>query len=669
MISRRAVIYATGAAAAALGGISARPANAAVSALPQLGKLAETPASASPAFIAGQGWFETALAEGEADGILRIAGADGQHWLRSNFAGALHPAWFAETADGPDDALRIQRAIDHAVHYGPFAIELGAARYNCLTRLVIDPTRIALQGAGAVLDFSAMQEPAQEPPVATLDDLAADVGWRREDGTFLRDEGEETSLIHELPLPLEGRYRVSLVVEALSGNSDFPALKVSLGEPKDTASGSITVTAPGQYDFEVEGPLPSARLTLGTDAAVRIKSLTVEAQGIRECMLIAADGSSAQYGHKWMTGIEVKGPGTGTALHGLRFETLADSRSSRYDLRDVTVRGFQTGFVFSHRSYLIRFTSLRCACDVGFHFLGGLSDAGELITLNGCVIDGGRIAVLNNDAEVAMFGTAIDFVDQVLVGAGRLTLHGCHLEVNRPKAADKPLFDLGRGTVSLEGGSFMVTGSGFEQGNLCDHIFELRSRGAVASMRNVSIYNLRSQSGALAGGPGRLDTALMRGSRPRHMAPIVQFDSARNLLGPLPHDLRVSATATGEFARFPTATDSFKVSPTHRYIWLFGRAPAGVELGLSLRLRSDTPGRVQVILQAFNGDVRAHIGDSWPVDVTKDWQKYTNNTANTHPASALDGRVPAGYGEVAMMLDLSALEGTIEIEDCFLCSV
>ena len=671
-MSRRGLIRAGWLTAAGLGAVFAgRRAHGDIAVQPRrLDDLARLQPGPTPLHVPGQGWFAAAPADGtEPDGILRLPGPDGSFWQRLDFDGIVDPAWFATDADGDDDAPMIQRAADHAERYGPFAIGLGSRRYMCMTALTIDPTRVALQGTGAILDFSRRPEPVVTAPLASLSDIAPDLGWTRQQGILSRDAGPATTLIHFLSLPDAGRYRIAFTVGALRGDVDYPSVTVSLSGARREAVSGVTAIASGTYMFEVEGPLTAARLTIETAAAVTIDSLTVTAQDRRECILIRATQDSPQYGHKWMSGIDVKGPGHGTALDGLRFETLIEAQSSRLALRDVTVRGFQTGLVLSHRSYLIHATGLRCACDIGLHVLGGLQDAGELISLYASVIDGGRIAILNEGAEITLFGTAIDFVDQVVVGSGRVTLQGCHLEVNRPKAADMPLIDLSWGDVTLIGGSFGVTGAGFDDGNQCDYIFHLRARAATALMRDVQIYNLRSQSGALAGGPGRLDVERVVGRRRRHMAPIVQFDPARNLLGPMPLDLRTSAAADGTFERFPTDAQSFKVSAAYRYVWLVGRTGPGVELGAAFQVRSDTPGTITAQLQALDGDRRVPIGDAWPVTVTADWQTYRNNSGDTHPSASTDGRMPSGCSEVALMLDLSSLTGTVEVADIFLSAV
>ena len=672
MISRRYLFHVASLATAALGGGGlAAPARGATGAL-RLGDLAGLPAGAdaAPRHIAGQGWFEPAdPAGGEADGILRIAGADGRHWLRSGFAGALDPGWFRQPDDGPDDALAIQRACDHAARFGPFAVELGSRRYLCRSALTIDPVRVVLRGSGAVLDFSSMPEPPARDPVMVLSELPAEPGWRHEGGAFHRDEAPAEPLSHFLSLPEPGRYRITVTVGALSGSADYPAIYLTMNGTDREPLGGMTMISPGRYDFEVEGPQSAAKLSIETDCAVRIDRLEIQPQGRRECVLIQSGEESPQYGHLWMEGVTLAGPGQGTALHGMRFETLAEARSSRLEMRNVSVAGFETGLIFSHRAYLIRATGLRCACEgTGLHFLAGLDDAGELISLYGSTIEASRVAIRNNGGELAMFGTAIDFVDQVFVGTGRLMLRGCHLETNRPKAADLPLFDLGNGDLSIESGSFMVTGSGFEHGNQCDHIFELRSRGATAMMRDVSIYNLRSQSGALAGGPGRLDTAQIRGGRPRHMAPVVQFSPERNLLGPLPHDLRGSDSPSGDFTRLPADGAAVTIPPEIRHVWLFAQAVPGAELGVAFRIRSENPGNVWVVTQALDGAVRLPVGDHWLVEAGPGWNRVLRNTGPSHPSARLDGRVPDGFPEIALKFDLSELEGAVELADIFLCA-
>jgi|GEM_PF-2352089 len=672
MISRRTLFRLTSMATAALGGSAlAKAAQAQPAAVTDLAGLADLPAAddAAPIHIPGQGWFEPAdPSGGEPDGITRIAAADGRHWRRSGYAGRLDPAWFRQPQDGTNDAPALQRAFDHPKPADAVVVALGSRHYRCLSRLTIDPTRCAVEGHGAVLDFSEMPQPPDLPPALTLADLPTGQGWQHQDGSFSRDEGPGEALTHQLSLPEPGRYRFELLITELSGRIDYPALYLIVTDADGTELGGTVAVSPGHFDFEIESPQGPATLSIQTDCALRLTRFDVTPQHRREAVLIQAGEDSAQYGHLWLSGVTLRGPGADATLHGMRFETLAEARSSRLAMRDVTVEGFHTGLILSHRAYLIHATGLHCACETGLHFLGGAWDAGEMISLYASTIEAARIALRNNGGEFALFGTSIDFVDQVLVGTGQLGLQACHLETSRPKAADKPLFDLGHGTITIDSGSFQIGGNEFEMGNQCDHIFLLRSRLATARMQDVAIYNLLSQSGALAGGPGRLDIARIRGNRPRHMAPIVQFAPERNLLGPLPLDLRSSDSPTGAMRRFSLAQTRVTVPPEHRHLWVVGTAVPGAELGLSFRIRSDATGAVWVTAQALDGETRLGIGDGWPVEVGPDWTAVMRNTGGPHPLAPLDGRMPQGFAEIALVLDLTGVTGPVEIDEVFLCA-
>ncbi|WP_394155127.1 hypothetical protein [Loktanella salsilacus] len=668
MISRRHLMRATGIAGLTLGGTNAAQAQVAGS-LRELSDLAQLPATPAPVHVPGQGWFEAVADDRPIDGVLRVAGPDGVHWHRMGPQGTLDPAWFAQPDDGPDDALCLARAIAHADAYGPFEIALGAKRYDCRSRLIVDPTTVILRGTGAVLDFAEMPEPPRSESLAALQNIKAAAGWHWQGDALHSDPAGSDALTLPLALPQGGRIRIAVTLGALSGWQDYLAVFVTLATADGAQLGGTTLLAPGQSILEVEDHPAAATLSLRADGAARIDALTVTTHGLQEAILIRATRNSRQYGHKWLEGIEIAGPGGGTALHGLRFQTQAAAMSSRLQLRDVTVRGFQTGLVLSHRAYLIRATNLRIACDVGLHFIGGSRDAGEMITLQDSVIDGGKIAILNDGAEFVLTGSSIDFVDQVVVGTGRVLLQGCHLEVNRPKAANAPLFDIGHGHIDIAGGTFLVTGVDFDRGNQCDHIFALRSRAATAAMREVSIYNLRSQSGALAGGPGRLDVSYLRGRRPRHMAPLVQHRADRNLLGAAPFDLRHSDAPLGPMLPYVAGDDqTVIIGAGTRHLWAVGMAVQGAEVGAYFRVRSQTPGTLIATVQALQRDRRMALGDSWPVSVTSEWSIYRNNTANTHPEAAGDGRMPAGFSNVALWLDMSQMTGPVEIEGIFLCA-
>ena len=674
MTTRRGILAGFGLLAGLLASKRAAPVQAQPASAPAqtaVTDLAGRPMAESPVWVDGHGWYESLPAEGEADGVLRIVGPDGRHW-RLTGADALRPQWFARPDDEMDDAKAIQRACDHARRHGPLRIDLGSARYSCQSRITLDPTRVILSGAGAVLNFSAMPEPPVTDPVVTLSQIRPstdDGSWRRDGAALVHDDGPVQALTHFIALPQPGRYRVTLNVNMLAGTGDYPMVRVFVSLSDRTRLGGIVAIAPGLHVFEFQSTQTAVRLQVESDANARIDTLDLDWQGERECVLVQVAEGGSQYGHQPMHGITLVGPGPGTRLHGMRFETLAETRSSRLHMFDVVVRGFQTGFVFSHRSYLVRGYNLRCVCEIGMHFLGGTQDAGELFSFFGSIIGGSRIAIQSNGAEILLDGTSVNFVDQVFVGSGFLTLQGCHLEINRPADPERPPFDLVWGNVVMSGGTFIVTGVGFDAGNACDHIFLLRSGAATASVADVSTYNLRTVTGALAGGPGRLDTARLRGRRPRHTAPIVQFTPGRNLLGPLPRDGRFSATLEGAFESHLVRQEEFRLSPQVPHAWICGKAQPGSEVGVSLELMGDMDGEVEMMIQAIDGESRQVISNRWRVPVQRDWTRFQANTADTHPSVPTDGRMPDGWPEVALLIDRSGYGGMLELRNAFLSAV
>lgn len=633
--------------------------------------LATRPMADSPVWVGGHGWYESLPADGEPDGLLRVAGLDGRHW-RLIGTDALRPQWFTRPGDERDAAKAIQRACDHARRHGPLRIDLGSARYYCRSRITMDPTRVIMTGAGAVLDFTAMPEPQVRDPVVTLSQLrptSDDGSWHRDGEVLAHDDGPIDALTHFIALPQPGRYRVTFNVSALSGTGDYPMMRISVSRSDRTRMGGIVAVAPGLHVFEFRSSEAAARLVIESDANATVDRLVLDWQGERECVLVQVAEGGDQYGHKSMRGIKLVGPANGTRLHGMRFETLAETRSSRLHMYDMEVGGFQTGFVFSHRSYLVRGYNLRCVCEIGMHFLGGTQDAGELLSFFGSVLEGSRIAIQCNGAEFLLDGTSVNFVDQIFVGSGFLTLQGCHLEINRPTDPARPPFDLVWGNVAMTGGTFIVTGVGFEEGNACDHIFMLRSAAATASLADVSTYNLRTVTGALAGGPGRLDTARLRGRRPRHTAPIVQFAPARNLLGPLPRDARYSTTRDGPLEPHLVRQEAFRLPPQVPFAWLCGTAQPGCEVGVSLELMGDRDGAVELMIEALSGENRQAISNRWRVPVHADWTRFQANTAGTHPSVGADGRMPDGWPQVALRIDRSGYDGELELRSLFLSAV
>jgi hypothetical protein len=666
MITRRGMVNGMALVAGALGAGYAARARAGTPVAVRLADLPGVGPSPQPVWVEGQGWFVSVPATGSPDGVVRIAGSDGTEWLRSDYRGTVHPQWFVSEDDAGDDARAIQRACDFAAAERTAQVDLGNAVYRCRSRLEVDPTRTAIVGAGALLDFAEFKGAAANEDVLRLDSSVLNGGWQRDGTALVHVNGAETEMKHFLALAEEGRYRVDLAYSRLEGTNNLPFCRLRLTTPDGELIGRHTSVAAGRYAFEVTGPHPVVRLTLESDADVRLESLTITRHGRRECILVRSSEDSGRSGHKWLEGVTIAGPGEGTLLHGIRFETEHETRSSRIDMRNVVIEGFDTGMVFSHRSYLCRFYGVRCVSRVAVQFLGSSEDAGEGNAFFGCILGGGEIGIVNNGAEVMLNSTSVNFCKQVFVGSGTLTMQSCHIETHRPTEPAQPLFDIAGGHVSVSGGVFLVSGQGFEEGNQCDHIFELRSRAATATMAEVTCYNLRSRTGALGGGPGRLETVRLRGWRPRHIAPIVQFDRARNLLGAAPFDFRRSDAIEGSLSALPMEGETLLIAAEVSHLWLCGRAQPGVEIGVSLEARCAIEADIDLQVFALDGEKRLALDRPWLTRFGPDWRLYQNSTFDAHPAASTDGRMPEGFGQLALLLDLSRAEAPVELRGPFM---
>lgn len=667
MLNRRSLISGLAFLGGALGLVSVQRASAEPAALVDLDELMGLPPSPSPIWVEKQGFFAAVPRNDQADGVVRITGSDDHDWLRVGYNGTVRPQWFAHVDDGDDDALCIQRACDYVGSGRAGAVDLGNLRYVCLSRLEIDPTRTAIVGAGALLDFTEYRPPAAGARVvATLDSVLPDNGWERDGSVLVHRDGPETALKYFVTLPEEGRYRVTVRYSRIEGRGQHPFARLTFTTPDGAWIQQSTATVAGSYVFEFIGTTPFARMTLESDADARLESLSITWVGQRECILVRSIESSPRSGHKWIEGVEIAGPGGETILDGIRFETLHEVRSSRIEMRNVNLHGFDRGMTFSHRSYMCRFYGVRCVSRISAQFLGSIQDAGESHSFYGCILGGGEIAIVNNGSEVIVTASSINFCRQVFVGNGILTLQGCHIELHRPTDPSLAIFAIGSGHAAISGGVFLISGRDFELGNQCDHIFLLRSRGASAVMSDVSCYNLRTRTNALGGGPGRLEIDRLRGWRPRHVAPIVQFLPERNLLGPEPWDVRRSEGIDGELVPLTLAGETLLVEPDVGHLWMVGLAQRGAEIGLAFESRADQEADVDITVFALRGQERIALDRRWLTRIGAEWRSFARSTAEAHVSAPVDGRVPDGYDRVAVHFDLTRVSTPLELRAPFL---
>lgn len=657
-------------------------------------------------------WRSVEIGPVATDGAIRIAShvrpGDG-HWLRIAYDGTkVRPEWFGTLAEGTDHAPVVQKAIDFVVAEKGGLVDLGGRRYRCLSTIEMDPTLCILSGSAAVLDFSDCPEvdTSQSVGRVSLSDLGslAAGAWRWQDGV-LRLEGDESSpLVIQRTLTRGERYRLDIQVEALEGDPNNPFLRLTIGDAtgKADALRQIVRTA-GRYayDFEWEGS-GDATLSLTSNSAVTIDAFSLAPRGRRECLRIRSRQDSPQYGHTWLQGVRLYGPGRDrqrkTELEGIRFETETPTRSSRLAVRDVVVEGFATALTLSDRCYLVQFAQSRFIGETAVHFLNGSEDAGENISFFGCILGGGKIGILNGGAEFNLFGTSINFTDQFYVGSGTLFASGCHFETERTLRPDQYLFDVGSGRVALEGGTILVSGRDFKAGNQADHIVMTRSRLAGFTMNGTFCYNLRSRTNVFAAGPGTIQLTNLAGDAVKFVASIPTQNAASNLFGPAsrldrdPICLSVRlldaegrddsslgmihrSADEGEkgekgdvpAGRLEVTKDASAGTPL--FLWLMVPAKTGSRVSWSLDLKSVGSDEtrslsidllyVQIMAEAagrMGGWVAAKRPS--PVDLSprSEWLVVTGTTLDTREDEWSDGAVPSFATHIALRIDLSTFD-------------
>jgi hypothetical protein len=555
-----------------------------------------------------------------------------------------------------------------------------------------------------VLDFSNRPEPetANTPPIVDLEILrsAASGAWSASGNVLKHQRARPTELAVPLPLKEGRRYRVSCKISELQGDPSIPFLRLQIFGDGARPITSCVTSAPDHIVLDFEWPAAvSGRLALSSNSDVSMTAFELRLLGTPECLLVEATAETPQYGHKWLEGFRLHGPAQkrpATKLHGIRFETRQPTKASRTTVRSVTVDGFETAVVLSHRAYLIQFFGARLVSRVGVHFLHGTEDAGENISFFGCNLGGGQIGIWNGGAEINMFGTSINFAEQMYCGRGILNAQGCRFETHRTKRRDQYLFDVSEGQVAIDGGFLMISGRDFAAGNSADYIVYTRSRYARFMISNAYCYNLRTKTDVFAGGPGRFYSRNLLGGATKHLAALPKHDDGHNIFGPAS---ALSAAAMGidfcvlggeRAGRLEAANGALSLLPNEGgkpgrlaltkhaeagaqlELWLLAPCHPGAQVGWSVDAAlKGRPGRRDVsigimFLQVVGRDEHSGpvIGSATPaqrrepVDIAAEdgWLVLRGSTMNTRVADPTDGAAPSFTTHMAIRVDATKLE-------------
>jgi hypothetical protein len=670
------------------------------------------------------------------DGAVRVASErvlTGQ-WLREDYAsGRVRPQWFGAMQTARDHSVLIQSAIDFVEAEGRGVVDLGNRQYKCFARIVVDPTQCSLVGNSAVLDFSGRRAPPTTTgSILTLGRLGDPVGWTaRPNGAgqwqylngalaYTWADGDRSVVTRSASFRQLGRYRLSVTLSDLRDDRVGPAVTVSFKRVGLPDVAVRTTERIGEFTSEFEWPFDGpGDIEVRANASCRIERLSVDPVGETECILVRTKGSSPQYSHasQSISGIRIVGPDRDNARptpsEGILFATTAPAKSSRISVRNVEISGCVVGCKFLDRAYLIQFHDVRFNARTGVEFISGASDAGENIAFFGCTFDASNVPIRNAGADIYAYGCSFDYTRQFYVGGGLFHSFGCHYETGRPKEPAQYPFEIHSGDVYLSGGVLMISGIEFDLGNKCDYIFWLENRSSRVFIENVSCWNLRSASGFLAGGKGRIYAERILGIGNKQVAHLTKRDDVHNLLGPAGRlkddrillDISLSGgeltdrlvSSHGRIVLDPSASRSdskplavIKEGPPGaplRAVLLVPFVPGrqfGWQAFASFRQEAGAKGTIflstsfvqvsardrfgapVIAASQYWGEIKYELGPSL---ATKDWTPVGLGSEYSDNTSAGDGYAPEWTTHVAIVIDLTQVPPASQIllDDIYCC--
>lgn len=135
-----------------------------------------------------------------------------------------------------------------------------------------------------------------------------------------------------------------------------------------------------------------------------------------------------------ITGIQIKGPGTGGSSIGIRVNAPNFPGACFNVIRDCIIYEFNTGITTENFSFALTFDNVKIHDNYyGLHTINGISDGGERIYLTGCAVYNNSINVLaetSTSPSLFITGTSLDSGNlyNVQVNTGYVSIDNCHME-------------------------------------------------------------------------------------------------------------------------------------------------------------------------------------------------------------------------------------------------
>ncbi len=304
---------------------------------------------------------------------------------------------------------------------------------------------------------------------------------------------------------------------AIDGDTPVPFRFSYVFSLAEAASGWLTFTGGGYANFKV------------TKLGVK--------KHVLNCAIWATrDGADDHYPLQMpFKGIRLEGPGRSVpGARGIYIHSYDEIDGNCTNYEDVRIAGFESAVEFGNGAYLVEFTRVNIiSCRKGYYFPEGLQNAGENFRLHGGGVSSCDILIHNpGGAEFSLFGSLLDYADtdtenngQIIVGGGRIELHSVHCETRTNTVVGKPLFDID-GTVTWFGGMILIAPN---DSGAVEALIKLNNSNATMRFHETDLYNLQSQTGFIASGPGQIIGRMRNNGQPN--LSLISDSPAMDVLG------------------------------------------------------------------------------------------------------------------------------------------
>lgn len=494
--------------------------------------------------------------------------------LQEYFApgGFVYPDEFDDEAgSGPDhdDLPALNAMRDSAYSTKRIMAFRSGRRYYPYDTWEVDPSRLGLRGASAILDFRNKPyfDPAAQPQ------LFGDPSFLTGAGQVISpyDTGQTTfdGALNSNPRPgiqdylergwkisgavgdvVEVEIQVNEITTQIPGVTPFRdfgiRFKVDNGNgPSSVGNGASAASSSWFYSNTASDYAPGVvvkrkftltsanpYLCIQSNSKIVLASLSAKVApnnvGVRERSTSAGQGVHDSTWRHWEDLLITNSAPSVHAI-GVEFDTQASGYTSRCTWNTVTVSGgWGKAHVWGNRAYLMTFKACRAiGSEVCIETLVGANDAGENIHWEAGNIGGSKVGIRNYAGFAIRFTGSIDFCRQWYEGVGGLVLDTAWLETNAPTEVGYPLIDVSTGYVEISKTVIQVDGSTTP---VLTAPFRV-GKGGWLNIDAINPYNLHGTTGALCEGEGRF-TFRGRGGSQKEIDPINKRDTAHNIWGP-----------------------------------------------------------------------------------------------------------------------------------------